>query len=157
MKGEVNRMPVNILVDTGAAATVLSEIMWDRINNSRAQLQSSTEWRLVGVQGTLLHLHGSTQVELELPPEKFPVDMIVSDTSADVILGCDISMVRGAQLTLCHGNATIVALPLSWSNSYLKLQDSTFLAILCQLTNFYGQITFCMINTTEIVTMYRSG
>ena len=53
-------------------------------------MQSASEWKLVGVQGIPLHLHGSVQVWLELPPEKIRINVIVADTpAADVILGRD--------------------------------------------------------------------
>ena len=83
-------MSASILVDTGAVATVLSKAMWDRAKEQGAQLQSITDRRLVGVQGTPLHLHGSTHIQLELPPETFRVSVIVAETpTADVILGRD--------------------------------------------------------------------
>ena len=83
-------MSASILVDTGAVATVLSKAMWDRAKEQGAQLQSITDWRLVGVQGTPLHLLGSTHIQLELSLETFRVNVIVTETpSADVILGRD--------------------------------------------------------------------
>ena len=90
LKGRINGASANILVDTGAAATVLSKSMWDRVGEPGVRLQNSANQKLVGVQGSPLHLHGSTQVQLELPPEVFNVDVIVADTpTADVILGRD--------------------------------------------------------------------
>ncbi len=87
IRGLVNGVPANILVDTGAATTVLSKNMWERCG---ARLQGISDRRLVGTQGTPLHLYGSTYIKLELPPEKFQVNVIVADTPiADVILGRD--------------------------------------------------------------------
>ena len=56
MNGLVNGVSANILVDTGAATTVLSRDMWDRSKERDAQLQGIADWKLVGVQGTPLHL-----------------------------------------------------------------------------------------------------
>lgn len=90
MKGLVNGVSANILVDTGAATTVLSKDMWDRSKERGAQLQGIADRKLVGVQGTPLHLHGSARIQLELPPEKFWISVIVADTpTADMILGRD--------------------------------------------------------------------
>ena len=90
IKGLVNSVPANILLDTGAAATVLSKSMWDRSKNHDAQLRCVADRRLVSVQGTPLHLHGSASIQLELPPETFNITAIVADTpTADVILGRD--------------------------------------------------------------------
>ncbi len=74
-------------MDTGAATTVLNKNMWERCG---AKLQGISDRRLVGAQGTPLHLYGSTYIKLELPPEKFQVNVVVADTPiADVILGRD--------------------------------------------------------------------
>ena len=92
MKGLVNGVSASILVDTGAATTVLSKGMWDRAKEKGMQLHDRI---LVGVQGTSLHLHGSAHIQPKLPPEKFCVNVIVADTpTADVILGCDFPVVK---------------------------------------------------------------
>ena len=78
-------------LDMGAATTVLSKDMWDRSKEQGAQLQGMADRKLVSVQGMPLHLHGSASIQLELPPEKFWISMIVSDNpTADMILGRDL-------------------------------------------------------------------
>ena len=64
LNGQVNGKPASILVHTGAATctTVLSKVMWDCAKGVRAQLQSTSDRKLVGVQGTPLHMHGSACV-----------------------------------------------------------------------------------------------
>ena len=90
ISGQVNGVSANILVDTGAATTVLSKDMWDRSREQGAKLRSVTDRKLVSVQGTPLRLHGKAYIQIELPPEKFWIDVIVADTpTADVILGRD--------------------------------------------------------------------
>ena len=90
MKGLVNGVSASILVDIRVATTVLSKGMWDQVKEKEVQLQTVSDWRLVRVQGTSLYLHGSAHIQLELPPEKFSVNVIVADTpSADVILAHD--------------------------------------------------------------------
>ena len=105
IKGLVNGVPANILVDTGAATTALSKCTWDNAREQGVQLQSAGEWKLVGVQGIPLHLHESTQVWLELPPEKFRINVIVADTpAADVILGRD--FLRSQKCTIEMGSTS---------------------------------------------------
>ena len=90
LAGQINGLPASILVDTGAAITVLSKCMWDRAKGDGAQIDSISGRRLVGVQGTPIPLHGKAHVLLGLSSEKFEVDAIVADTpTADVILGRD--------------------------------------------------------------------
>ena len=40
LAGQVNGVPASILVDTGAAITVLSKHMWDRAKEDGTQLES---------------------------------------------------------------------------------------------------------------------
>lgn len=90
MEGRVNGVSASVLVDTGAAATVLSKSMWDRVKKPGVELHGAGRRRLVGVQGTPLQLYGTTRILLEFPPEKFWVDVVVADTpTADMILGRD--------------------------------------------------------------------
>ena len=114
MKGLVNGVSVIILVDMGAAITVPSKDMWDRSKEGGAQLQGIADRKLVGMQGTPLHLHGSARIQLELPPEKFWISVIVADIpTADMILGrdyfrsqrCTIEMkAGGAEQSLSEGS-----------------------------------------------------
>ena len=80
MNVQINGVSASILEDTGAVATVLSKVVWDRAKKQGAQLQSAINRRLEGVQDTPLHLYGSTRIQLELPPEIFQISVIVADT-----------------------------------------------------------------------------
>ena len=105
MSGFVNGVPASILVDTGAATTVLSKCMWDRAKGQRTQLQSVANRKLVGVQGAPLQLHGIARIQLELPPETFSVSVVVADTpTADVILGRD--FLRSERCTIEMGSVS---------------------------------------------------
>lgn len=97
LEGQINAVNVSILVDTGAVATVLSKEVWDRVNTAGAELEPvGVGVALVGVQGSPLHLHGSTQQQLQLQGETFPVKMIVADAlMSDVILGRDFLRTHG--------------------------------------------------------------
>ena len=91
LNGQINGVSVSILVDTGAAATVLSKDVWDLVNTDGAELEPvGVGVGLVGVQGSPLQLHGSTQQQLCVQGDVFPVKMIVADSlMSDVILGRD--------------------------------------------------------------------
>ena len=91
LKGCVNGVSARILVDTGAAATILSKTLWDR-TGCKTLLTNLDRQKLVSVQGIPLHLHGGTQIELQLKDELFSVRVMVADTlttGVDVILGRD--------------------------------------------------------------------
>ena len=56
MKGHINRIPMNVLAKTGAAAMIISKELWDtKKNPNGAQLESSAGRKLVGVQSIPLN------------------------------------------------------------------------------------------------------
>ena len=56
LPGYINGVPGNLLVDTGAAATLLAKTVWDKAKTSGAQLETPAKLKLIGVQGEpLLH------------------------------------------------------------------------------------------------------
>ena len=80
LKGRVNGVLTNVLVDTGVVTTVLSKDIWDCARDQGVQLQNINDQKLVGVQGAPLYLHGRTQIQFELLPERFCISVIVADT-----------------------------------------------------------------------------
>ena len=88
VEGRVNRCLVNILIDTGAAATIVLSDVWEKIRSPGEKLISATGKKLVEVQGTPLQLNGTTHIDIELCRENFLSDVIVADSLAtDIILG----------------------------------------------------------------------
>ena len=59
VKGLVNGISANILVDAEAATAVLSKCTWDNAREQGVKLQSAGERKLVEVQCIPLHLRGS--------------------------------------------------------------------------------------------------
>jgi len=82
LSGSVSGIPASILVDTGAATTVLAKEVWDVlvVKTPEAPLESAAGKKLVGVQGTPLQLHGTAQVCLKLGNEVFPARVMVADS-----------------------------------------------------------------------------
>ena len=78
LKGWVNGIQANVLIDTGAAAMLISKELWDRCGG-KMQLESAEGRKLIGVQGTPLTLHGTAQISLELHGEPFSVRVLVVD------------------------------------------------------------------------------
>ena len=136
IKGLVNSIPANILLDTGAAATVLSKSMWDRSKNHDAQLRCVADRRLVSVQGTPLHLHGSASIQLELPPETFNITAVVADTpTADVILGRDFLRRQNCTIEMKDSNDILHIKSRSQSIALVQSQSpciSANLNVVCQ-------------------------
>ena len=92
LQGMVDGVPARLLVDTGAAATLINRTVWDRIcqRNGDLQLEKVTGKRLVGVQGSPLQILGSSQVKISLSREEFESSVLVVDClTTEVILGRD--------------------------------------------------------------------
>ena len=90
LEGRVNGIPTKILIDTGAAATVLSSKAWEKAKTVGEKLESSNGKKLVGVQGTPLQLRGITRFQVKLQGELLPVEVtIAEDIATDLILGRD--------------------------------------------------------------------
>ena len=90
LAGTVNGIPTTFVVDTGASSTVLDEEFWERVNPGNCSLEPWTGCRLVGVEGTPLHVCGVSKVELKLAGEIFHCPVLIARSlTSDAILGLD--------------------------------------------------------------------
>ena len=90
LEGLVNGISTCILVDTGAATSVLNKDLWDKAKGKGPDLRSVAGRKLVGVQGKPLNLYGSAPVQVQLATERFAIEVMVVETpTADLILGRD--------------------------------------------------------------------
>ena len=85
--------PYSFLVDTGAAATLLSAKTWDKVCQSVGAQQLSlapAASQLVSVDGSPLTVKGTTTITLTCDQHKFSTSVIVVDNLAEeAILGLD--------------------------------------------------------------------
>ena len=99
----VNGVRVSLLVDTGAAVTLLRKDAWNRVSQAAANepsLSPCPALGLVGVDGTPLQTYGSAPVVLELNGKKLPVDVVVSPLTSEGILGLDFLQRQKATIDL---------------------------------------------------------
>ena len=90
VKGYVNNLSIQIVLDTGAAVTLLKKDIWDKLHFTSADLEQWTRQPLVGVEGTPLNVHGTMELELKMGEEIFQTKVIVADgLTAELILGLD--------------------------------------------------------------------
>ena len=68
---------VSFLVDTGAAVSLVSSKVWNRIKPPTAPRMNSVNLRLVGVDGAPLQIQGSVTVDLEISGKIFKQELIV--------------------------------------------------------------------------------
>ena len=90
LPGTVNGIPTAFVVDTGASITVLDQTLWEQANRGGCSLAPWTGRRLVGVEGTPLHLCGVSSVELKFAGETFHCPVLVAHSlTSNAILGLD--------------------------------------------------------------------
>ena len=90
VRGSINGTSANLLVDTGADASLLSFAVWDKLSKKPEMNQDAATHKLVGVQGTPLSVCGIVQVDIDLAGEKFETEMVVVDSlTNEAILGKD--------------------------------------------------------------------
>ena len=112
VQGYVNNVPAKFLIDTGAAATVISSELWEKSKLEGEQLTVPPGKRLVSVQGDPLQLKGSTQIEMSIGGVVFRTEAVVADSlTTDVILGRD--FLKEKQCTIKMGK----------ESSTLRFQD----------------------------------
>ena len=89
VEGRVGNHPAQVLIDTGAALTLVRTTYWNHIPKPTQQLQPARQC-LVGVDGTPLATRGTATVEVVLGGQSFLVPVtVVDDITADIILGID--------------------------------------------------------------------
>ena len=100
--GAVNDVQLSLLLDTGAAVTLLREDTWACIATKKPkELKLWSTLKLVSAGGAPLTIHGSARVELELEEEKFATEIVVvSPLTTEAILGLDFLSQHRASIDL---------------------------------------------------------
>ena len=98
----VNGSRTSLLLDTGAAISLLREDTWLRGKvKKRGELHPWTQHKLVGVDGSPLQVHGHTTALVELGGREFQVGMVVvSPLTTEAILGLDFLSAHSAKIDL---------------------------------------------------------
>ena len=120
--GSVDGVNISLLLDTGAAVTLLRADMWSQVATKTQQgLQPWSMARLVSAGGTPLTVHGCARVDLMFGPEKFVTEIVVvSPLTSEAILGLDFLMKQQASIDL-----TSKTLHLRERGCNIPLQDPT--------------------------------
>ena len=100
-QGQVGGIPINFLVDTGAAVTVMSTTTYERIPQNRRPALRQTHTKISGVGWTSVHVAGSAEMTLVF--DGIPVDheVLIVGIAMDAILGQDILLAHQCKLDLC--------------------------------------------------------
>ena len=101
LPGFVGGVPVTVLLDTGAAVTLLRQDVWTRALPQRPTLKPWSGATLVSAGGTPLTIHGHACIDFELGGRKFHTDfVVVSPLTSEAILGIDFLQEQLAMIDL---------------------------------------------------------
>ena len=71
MAATINDTVVVFLVDTGSALTILRRDIWEKCKEPQQQLVPWCQSKLIGAEGSQLHVFGSAEVRLSMEGENF--------------------------------------------------------------------------------------
>ena len=101
-QGQVEGIPINFLVDTGAAVTVMSSAAYERIPPNRRPALRQTHTTISGVGGTSVDVAGSSEMTLVFDGIPVIHEVIIVGIAMDAILGQDILLSHQCKLDLCN-------------------------------------------------------
>ena len=91
LQGTITGIPARFLVDTGAAASILSKQVWDKVSKQQeASLEVVSGRNLIGVEGSPLKILGAVHLQVIFERQQFNVCFLVADSlTTEAILGRD--------------------------------------------------------------------
>ena len=119
--GSINEVEIALLLDTGAAVTLLREDAWSRMTSKKPQkLELWSTMTLVSAAGAPLTIHGCACIELMLGGKPFLTEIVVvSPLTSEAILGLDFLQGQQASIDLSSKR-----LHLKESGCEVSLRDS---------------------------------
>ena len=105
LPGTLNGVEVTLLLDTGAAVTLVRQDVWSQLVTGPSTLKPWSGATLVSAGGTPLSVHGCARLGLGLGGRKFQVEfVVVSPLTSEAILGIDFLQAQQATIDLGRGN-----------------------------------------------------
>ena len=90
IQGQLFKHSLSFFIDTGSAVSMLQSAMWNQSKPPGSVLSPWGGNKLVGVNGSNLHIHGSANVTIAFMNQAFTCTMVVvDDLTVDAILGLD--------------------------------------------------------------------
>ena len=100
----LNGTPIALLIDTGAAVTLLRQDVWNQIAAPKPELKPWPGPPLVSAGGTPLTIHGCMCMALQLGGVSIETEMVVvSPLTSEAILGIDFLQTQQAMIDLGQG------------------------------------------------------
>ena len=110
LPGTLSGVEVTLLLDTGAAVTLLRQDVWNRLAGRCHELKPWSGATLLSAGGTPLTVHGCTSLELKLGDREFMTKfVVVSPLTSEAILGIDFLHTQQAMIDLGQGKLLLQA------------------------------------------------
>ena len=88
INGTINSYPVQFMIDTGAAVSLIDSNTWNRIKG-QSMVKSWVDPGLVGVNGSPLKVKGTGTTLLKIHDYQYPIEVIIAALRTEAILGID--------------------------------------------------------------------
>ena len=87
----VQGVPIQLIVDTGAAVSLLGKDVWNMLSRtSNCTLEQWSGGRLVGVEGSSVPVHGVTTMDIQLQGQMVSIDFVVVEMlKVESLMGLD--------------------------------------------------------------------
>ena len=87
----VQGVPIQLMVDTGAAVSLLGRDVWNMLSRtSNCSLEQWSGGRLVGVEGSSVPVHGMTTMDIQLQGQMVSIDFVVVEMlKVESLMGLD--------------------------------------------------------------------
>ena len=87
--GTIEGVPVSMLIDSGAAVTVISPRIYAKMSAQVKKGLTATKWCVRSASGDNLSVEGQVELKLQTGQSAWPLTALVSDVEEDGILGMD--------------------------------------------------------------------
>ena len=140
-QGQVEGIPINFLVDTGAAVTVMSTAAYERIPPNRRPALRQTHTTISGVGGTSVDVAGSSEMTLVFDGIPVIHEVIIVGIAMDAILGQDILLSHQCKLDLCNLTLRLKGQTLScWTPGETALACRVLINVIMVATAVSGRL-----------------
>ena len=109
--GTIERVPVSMLIDSGAAVTVISPRIYAKMLAQVKKRLTATKWCVRSAGGDNLSVEGQVELKLQTSQSAWPLTALVADIEEDGILGMDClgeAVIDCKQRTLSISNELIL-------------------------------------------------
>ncbi|KAK3083976.1 hypothetical protein FSP39_006179 [Pinctada imbricata] len=108
VKAFINGLQANLLIDTGATVSLVSNVVYGNISASSKTSVSPVDANILSANGTPLQVIGKTKLDIKLDNRVWCQEAIIADVNVDGILGMDFLRANDCIINIQRGIITIL-------------------------------------------------